>query len=576
MTTPDAARAERREWTHPYTPAEVDAIVSGLVLSRARSNPAPYPWSEEGRVNALEKVARAYAALLRSPGADDRGAGIMYGPRIKEIGRLLESRGMRRTDSVLDDVLAMLRSPDTVGPPNFGAFGASVSSSKGPGWTASEPPDDSVQHAVAAEERLSGGSGGRLDDNEWGERTMDASEAEFLRGATADERRRFYEEKLLASEPPGGREPDARSSEVREFDECNDAKWEGMRQGEWTWQCQRGGNPTWSLTDAETEASEWRHEGYAARVVPLYRSPTIRYDSADSGKRLTGDEACEIREALQLAAELIGAIHEGRESALDSFATLDAIGDALRLIGRITPNGLDNADSGEPDAWLVDMLAIADAAWALVDKLHEIHASSAYRSVWTVAEMHGGPYRGPTYTAELTALHAALAGRSRAFVEERPIDPNTTQAAARAGFFRTPDSTPENPPADSESEDVRKARDEMAKKLAWIVEHQTPNCRCDVCGFQDVLTQGIAALDRITASLSEYRERAERAEADIADRQAEWLEIHRRLEDGGFRFDLGSGPYPSLVERVQMAIDGRPNAPPAESGARLAEREKAE
>lgn len=51
---------------------------------------------------------------------------------------------------------------------------------------------------------------------------------------------------------------------------------------------------------------------------------------------------------------------------------------------------------------------IANAAMALRDKLKAIHVDAAYQSVWTVNQLHAGPYRGPTYTDELAALDAAL------------------------------------------------------------------------------------------------------------------------------------------------------------------------
>jgi hypothetical protein len=46
--------------------------------------------------------------------------------------------------------------------------------------------------------------------------------------------------------------------------------------------------------------------------------------------------------------------------------------------------------------------------WAFVNKLDLIHEDSAYKSVWTVNQIHAGPYTGPTYTAELAAARAVL------------------------------------------------------------------------------------------------------------------------------------------------------------------------
>ncbi len=55
-----------------------------------------------------------------------------------------------------------------------------------------------------------------------------------------------------------------------------------------------------------------------------------------------------------------------------------------------------------------ELLALKTAFLALVDRLDEIHQDPAYMAVWTVHQMHVGPYRGPTYVAELVAARAAL------------------------------------------------------------------------------------------------------------------------------------------------------------------------
>jgi hypothetical protein len=61
----NAARAERKPWTYPYTADEIEAIAVGTVLNRA-NNPAPYTWSFEARNVALRRIAMDYAAALRS------------------------------------------------------------------------------------------------------------------------------------------------------------------------------------------------------------------------------------------------------------------------------------------------------------------------------------------------------------------------------------------------------------------------------------------------------------------------------------------------------------------------------
>lgn len=49
------------------------------------------------------------------------------------------------------------------------------------------------------------------------------------------------------------------------------------------------------------------------------------------------------------------------------------------------------------------------AARALLARLDEIHADPRYQWVWQNSQIHGGPYTGPKYDAELKSLRRALA-----------------------------------------------------------------------------------------------------------------------------------------------------------------------
>jgi hypothetical protein len=49
------------------------------------------------------------------------------------------------------------------------------------------------------------------------------------------------------------------------------------------------------------------------------------------------------------------------------------------------------------------------AAQALVGRLDVVHNDYRYTGVWQLAQLHNGPYSGPTYTEELAALKQALA-----------------------------------------------------------------------------------------------------------------------------------------------------------------------
>jgi hypothetical protein len=51
---------------------------------------------------------------------------------------------------------------------------------------------------------------------------------------------------------------------------------------------------------------------------------------------------------------------------------------------------------------------LREALEGLVNRLDEIHADPAYKSVWTVHQIHVGPYRGPTYVDALARAREAL------------------------------------------------------------------------------------------------------------------------------------------------------------------------
>ncbi len=51
---------------------------------------------------------------------------------------------------------------------------------------------------------------------------------------------------------------------------------------------------------------------------------------------------------------------------------------------------------------------LREAALALVERMDFIHDNSTYMSVWTLHQLHHGPYSGPQYVAELERLREAL------------------------------------------------------------------------------------------------------------------------------------------------------------------------
>ncbi len=67
-----------------------------------------------------------------------------------------------------------------------------------------------------------------------------------------------------------------------------------------------------------------------------------------------------------------------------------------------------NADTTTRETFDRRADAVIDAAITLVARLREVHEDPAYVGVWMLHHAHGGRYDGPTYTAELAALTAAL------------------------------------------------------------------------------------------------------------------------------------------------------------------------
>lgn len=65
--------------------------------------------------------------------------------------------------------------------------------------------------------------------------------------------------------------------------------------------------------------------------------------------------------------------------------------------------------------------SLQEAARALLDRLDAIHEHPAYKSVWTVNQLHCGPYTGPMYVDELAVLRTALAAEADRVSGWRPI-----------------------------------------------------------------------------------------------------------------------------------------------------------
>ena len=70
--------------------------------------------------------------------------------------------------------------------------------------------------------------------------------------------------------------------------------------------------------------------------------------------------------------------------------------------------------NAELEAEVERLKDVEDAARRLSVRLGVVHNHPAYVSVWTIADFHSGPYRGPQYVNELAALNGLLAAHEPA------------------------------------------------------------------------------------------------------------------------------------------------------------------
>jgi len=52
------------------------------------------------------------------------------------------------------------------------------------------------------------------------------------------------------------------------------------------------------------------------------------------------------------------------------------------------------------------------AAEALLKQLEVVHDNQEYATVWSIYQLHCGPYRGPQYTKQMRRLRKALTGKA--------------------------------------------------------------------------------------------------------------------------------------------------------------------
>ena len=62
------------------------------------------------------------------------------------------------------------------------------------------------------------------------------------------------------------------------------------------------------------------------------------------------------------------------------------------------------------DQWCAEYVKVRDALKQLIDRLDQVHADPAYKSVWTQYHNHGGRYAGPTYTEALAKARKVVEG----------------------------------------------------------------------------------------------------------------------------------------------------------------------
>jgi DNA repair ATPase RecN len=91
--------------------------------------------------------------------------------------------------------------------------------------------------------------------------------------------------------------------------------------------------------------------------------------------------------------------------------TVEALNLAGAEIARLRADKQDEEDIHAIGFRLQERVrTLEEALRGLLDKMDQVAASPEYLSVWTIAQLHAGPYRGETWTAEFAAAHKALAG----------------------------------------------------------------------------------------------------------------------------------------------------------------------
>lgn len=116
-----------------------------------------------------------------------------------------------------------------------------------------------------------------------------------------------------------------------------------------------------------------------------------------------GDPPIENVRLFQHRAEVVEFVKEIRGYTMLTDAVDATIRILTRSAGEAIPVSSASAASTPP--------SVIEAAKAFVARLDVIHADPRYQWVWQNSQLHGGPYTGPSYADELTALRAALASQ---------------------------------------------------------------------------------------------------------------------------------------------------------------------
>ncbi len=153
----------------------------------------------------------------------------------------------------------------------------------------------------------------------------------------------------------------------------------------------------WRWGDWDTTFGEREPIDFSGRNV-LEHNPRLFQACAGVRRR---DDAC----------ERVLRVEDGEISIADRYFLMHAPEYVAFLLKELDAANT-RADSYREWQPAAEIRRLELAALKLTERLHAVHQDSRYRGVWACAQLHQGPYDGPTYAEALVELELAVAASS--------------------------------------------------------------------------------------------------------------------------------------------------------------------